>query len=99
MPGESNTKIISNFEEDLTVPVDANSLVLPLDTTKEDLKAHLDSMLVKATNGEIKCICRVCGKSIKGKDWGGAKFNMRRHIETHIEGLSYTCNQCGNISR
>ena len=81
------------------VPVDAGKLLVPLDTNREDLKAQLESMMIKAEDGEIKYICRICGKTAKGKDWGTAKKDMRRHIETHMEGLSYSCNQCGKVFR
>ena len=86
---ESDIKIVSNFEDH----VDADKLVLPLNTNKQDLKAHLDSMMVKAEYGEIKYTCRVCGKADK------IRSHMREHIETHIGGLSFPCNLCGKVSR
>ena len=99
MPQEKDTQLISNSDDNLFIPRDAGKLVLPLNTIKEDLESHLDSMMVKAEDGEIKVICKVCRKSSKGTNWGRAKFNMKQHIETHIEGLSYPCNQCGKVSR
>ena len=99
MSQEKNTQLIGNFDDHLFIPLDAVKLVLPLDTSKKDLESHLDSMMVKAKDGEIKVICKVCGKSSKGTNWGRAKFSMKQHIETHIEGLSYPCNQCGKVSR
>ena len=83
----------------LIVPLDAGKLLVPVNTNKEELKAQLESMMVKAEDGDIKNICTVCGKTATGKDWGSANFNMRRHVETHMEGLSYTCKQCGKVSR
>ena len=67
--------------------------------TNEDLTFQLDSMMKKAEDGEVKWNCKVCGKTVKGKNWGSARQHMREHVETHIEGLSYTCNQCGKASR
>ena len=96
---ESETSTSDTFEDNLSVPGNAGKLVVPLDANKEDLKAQLESMMVKAEDGEFKWICKVCGKSVQGKNWGHAKSNMRVHIETHIEGLSYPCNQCGKVSR
>ena len=29
----------------------------------------------------------------------GGRNNHRAHIETHIQGLSYPCNQCGTVDR
>ena len=47
--------------------------------------------------------CKVCGKDSKGmsksKTNGCAKSNMKNHIETHIEGLSYSCQLCGKTFR
>ena len=42
-------------------------------------------------NGELECT--VCGKI------GTDIRNMRRHAETHIEGLSYSCNICDKSFR
>ena len=39
--------------------------------------------------------CSVCGKISKEKD----SRNIRRHIELHIEGLSYECQFCNNTFR
>ena len=79
--------------------LDAGKLLVPVDTNKEKLKAQLESMMVKAEDGDIKYTCTVCGKTATGKNWGSANCNMRGHVETHMEGLSYTCNLCGKVSR
>ena len=91
MSEESDTNTIDIFEEYFTVPVDAGNSMSPLDTNKENLKVKLDSMMVKAENGEFTC--KVCGKVFK------TRAHMREHVETHIEGLSYPCNHCGKVSR
>ena len=39
--------------------------------------------------------CSVCGKT----DKGNVKHNLRKHIETHIEGVSHSCDQCGKTFR
>ena len=90
---ESDITAIDTFE------VEAGKLLVPLDTGNEDLKAQLDSMMEKSLDGDIKYSCTTCGKQSKGKNWGMARKDMRQNIETHIEGLSYPCNQCGKISR
>ena len=96
---EIQINTVDTYEDKIIIPVDTDKLHVPIDTNKEDLKAQLDSMMVKAEDGETKWICTICGKAAKGRDWGIAKFNMRKHIETHMEGLSYPCNQCGKVSR
>ena len=37
--------------------------------------------------------CTVCGRMSKDSS------NMRKHVETHIEGLSFECDFCNNIFR
>ena len=38
-------------------------------------------------------VCKVCGYKSKSKD------HVRIHVETHIEGLEYVCDMCGNIKK
>ena len=86
-------------EDHNIVPVDAGKLLVPLDTSRDHLKAQLESIMKKAEDEDIKYVCTVCGKTATGKNWGIAKKDMRKHIETHMEGLSYSCNQCDKASR
>ena len=65
-------------------------------TTAEALRVQIDSMMDQIDDGEYKWKCTVCGKATKGTF---ARKIMRCHMETHIEGLSYPCNQCDKISR
>ena len=44
--------------------------------------------------------CKVCGKLSSGKAHFAIRLkDMKRHIETHIEGLSYQCPVCDNTFR
>ena len=88
--GEESDNTVEDY---FNVPVDDFKLVLPLDTSKDDIKAQLDSMMVRTDDGETKFTCNVCGKASK------SRYNMRDHIETHIKGLSYPCNQCDKDNR
>lgn len=57
-------------------------------TEYEDvIESHMEKM-PGCGNGAM-WRCRTCFKMHKKKG------DMRRHCETHIEGLSYTCTQCG----
>lgn len=57
-------------------------------TEYEDvIESHMEKM-PDCGNGAM-WRCRTCFKMHKKKG------DMRRHCETHIEGLSYTCTQCG----
>ena len=86
---------IKSVEEDPVVSKDDKKSVIAVD----DCMTGLDygSMMIKINDGEFKCAqCTVCGKTSKGKD---ATRDLKRHIETHIDGLSYPCNNCGKFSR
>ena len=57
-----------------------------------ELDAKINTML-----GNVDGIwtCSTCGKT----DRNNRKDNMRKHIETHIEGVSHPCGHCGKIFR
>ena len=43
-----------------------------------------------------KCICRQCGKVTSGRN---RKQDLANHIETHIDGLSFSCQHCSSTFR
>lgn len=55
-----------------------------------NVKEATDELVIK--NGE-NFECRTCGKTAKKSS------DIRRHVEIHIEGLSYDCNFCENSFR
>ena len=59
--------------------------------TKDDIKAIVDNHIEKYENndGEEVWKCRTCGKSSSNK------VNLAKHVEIHIEGLSFECQVCG----
>ena len=57
------------------------------------LEARIESLMEEINHNEHKC--KACGKINKGKD---SKRDLGRHIETHIEGLSYPCDLCAKVS-
>ena len=63
----------------------------PLDTSVP-YETVINSMIEK--QGEV-WTCTKCGKSAVD---ARAKFNLKRHIEVHIEGVAYTCDICGKTS-
>ena len=83
----------SSVENKYMVPVDAGKMLVAADTSKEDLKEKLNSMMERADEGGNKWKCTICGKTTNDTR------DMRRHIESHIEGLSYPCTQCNVVSR
>ena len=75
------------------VPIDAGRTMVTVDSAMEDVKARIYSMMEKFTDGPFNWKCSVCGKPSKDR------ANMARHIESHIDGVSYPCDKCGKISR
>ena len=59
----------------------------------EDLKGQINSMMEKINDGENKWKCSICGKASQNRQ------DVSRHVETHIEGMSYPYNQCGAVKR
>ena len=74
-------------------PGDSNKIMVSYDTTNEDLKEKLSSMMEYMGDGNNKWKCLVCGKVSRDRT------DMGRHVECHLEGVSYPCNQCGKVSR
>ena len=46
---------------------------------------------MEKSNGQFSCL--ICGKST------GHKSDMKKHVETHLEGLSFDCQHCGKVFR
>ena len=66
--------------------------VISVNADFDNLNQKMDSILERV-NGIWTC--NICGKTSKGNN----KKDMKRHAETHIEGVSYPCNQCGRTLR
>ena len=60
--------------------VDSCKILVAADTTMEDLRVKLDSMMERVDDGEFKWKCTVCGKETKGNSLAIGRSDMRRHI-------------------
>lgn len=67
-------------------------------TDANEVRSMIENNLERLEDGHFRC--KVCGKDSKGmiktKD---LKSNMKNHVETHMEGLSYSCQLCGKQFR
>ena len=79
-----------DITHELTVP-DAEDFLG--NTNMKDIKARTGLFMEKAIEGNYKWKCTVCGKMSKYRQ------DMSRHIETHIQGVSYPCKLCGAVKR
>ena len=89
-------KYAKNYLEDnatnnAIIPVDIDKILV--DSNMEDLVTKISSLAERVDDGDYRWKCKVCGKAAK------VKQDIGRHIETHLEGVSHTCDQCGKVSR
>ena len=93
---ENKTIIPDNIENHSIVPIEAVNIHVAAGTSVDALRVKLDSMMERIDDGDYRWKCTICGKTTKGEK---SSRDMRRHIETHMDGLSFPCNQCGTVSR
>ena len=69
--------------------------IKPINQTSVENVAEIDQKFAELIEKEEYGLyrCTVCEKKIKNKR------DMKRHIETHLSGLSYDCPQCGKNFR
>ena len=93
---QTELKVTNPVQNNTLLAVDHDKLVVSADITVEDLRYKLDSLMEKVNVEDNIWKCTVCGKETQKNT---ARKNLRVHVETHIEGLSYPCNQCDTINR
>ena len=63
-----------------------------------NINQQADELIETLPDGSLKCT--QCGKiASKGNLKQHCRQNMRSHVESHIDGLSYDCKLCGKIFR
>ena len=58
---------------------------------QQDIDRKVDEYIEICSDGKMKCL--YCGKLDQGKSTSG-KFNLRSHVELHLEDISYQCPFC-----
>ena len=102
IPNASNSEDKSNFKiqhKTSTETFPSNTLSLNTNDMSE-IDAKINENLEVLDDGNFRC--RICGKDTTGNlktPKRVLKQNMKGHIETHIEGLSYPCQLCGKEFR
>ena len=83
------------FEEDSFQKTDVSFAVsIPVhgSSSIDKIEQKISEYLGKSFNGDYKC--NLCGKTA-GKNIS----HMKNHIETHLEGISFSCSVCGKQFR
>ena len=69
--------------------VDIHQPTIAYDKVSKEFVSDTNSLFVELENKNLKC--NVCGREMSFRNkWQ----DMRNHVETHIEGLSYPCHIC-----
>ena len=83
---EENESKLEEMNEEAVTTVDVSNMDM------QDNKDRINEFLLEGDDKSYKC--SFCGKISYKNPKGNQKFRMQRHIETHLEGLSYTCPIC-----
>ena len=81
-------------EYNSTVPTDLGKVIMAVDANTGNFNLQIETMMMKICDGEFNWKCAVCGKRTKG-----STTQMKRHVEIHLDGLSYSCTHCGKVCK
>ena len=65
--------------------------IAAISTNIQELEEQINQYLEKCQDGLYSCL--LCGRT------GNRSRNLKNHIETHIEGLKFPCEKCGQTFR
>ena len=91
---ESFDMPVEMTDGNIMVTIEPAKTMVSFDSSIEDLQHTITSMMEKISEGGMNWRCKVCGKTTKG-----SPTQMKRHVESHLAGMSHPCNLCGKVSR
>ena len=59
---------------------------------QQEIDRKVDEHIETCSDGTFKCL--FCGKIDKSNRSKGNLQNIRNHVETHLQGISYQCTMC-----
>ena len=77
------TREIDTCDDKVILPVSPNEMA--------EVNEKINQSFEKVASGVYKCL--LCDKVSK------KSIDIKRHVETHLEGVSYPCQQCGKLFR
>ena len=77
------TRDLATFEDKVTIQMSTEDM--------NEITDKINQSFEKVSSGVFEC--KLCGKI------NNHRGSMKRHVETHLEGLSYPCQQCGKTFR
>ena len=85
-------EVKSESEHTSNTTIQLNIQIPPMDTTDmEELDKKLCDNMDRNSDGDY--FCKICSKTAKKRK------DMKFHVETHVEGVSFPCNTCGKEFR
>ena len=87
-PQISEAQYIQTFQDESAYSTSAISIPIDSSSSIDEIEQKVLEYLEKNENGDY--MCKICGKV------GGKRINTKRHIETHLDGISVFCSICGN---
>ena len=78
----------------ISTPSQAISKISIPNEDLETLDERINEQIERDPDGNFRC--KMCGKTSSRKH---TKVNMKHHVETHFDGLSFPCPLCPTVSR
>ena len=82
----SDAKYKQPFQDESSYSASAISIPIDSSSSVDEIEQKVLEYLGKNLNGDY--MCNICGKVL------GKRINTKRHIETHLDGISVFCNVC-----